>query len=554
MPDLIAVLIVLTLVVGSIVVASHWFEPLQAQNRDIDLSLLTLPRAAFLSITRILVAYLISLFFAIAIGYWAAYSAKAERIIIPLVDILQSVPTLGFLPGTVLVFISIFPTTSIGLELSAILMIVVSMLWNMLLGFYASIKSIPPSYREVIHAYGYSRLGTLLRLEIPFGINALAWNSMLSVAGGWFFLTICESFTLGSYSFRLIGIGSYMAVAAERGDMMAIAAGTIVMIATLLAADFLIWQPLLRWSERFQRTAADEEDNDEESGVVSFFASSRRITRFVRRLRRTYSDYFRNDGQRSRTRRIASRSARTVYPLLLLALGIFFAWGFIRSIMMVWGIPQSEWLTLGRDAVYTTLRVMGCLLLSSIIMIPIGLWLGSQPSLRRKLRAVIQVAAGFPAPMIFPVLTGMILWMKMPLAIGSVFLMMFGAQWYLLFNVIAGTSSVPREFVEVARTTGMSRMDILRRVYLPATAPYIVTGLLTAAGGAWNASIVAEIVYFRGATYAAPGLGSYIAVAAGDQKYAELIAAVTVMVVLIIFLNRFIWARLYRAVEVRVQQ
>lgn len=551
LPDLAAVVLLLATFVGALVLASHWFDPLQTQKRELDLSLLTLPRATFLSFGRILIAYFISLFFAITIGYWAAHSRAAERWIIPLVDILQSIPVLGFLPGTVLILISIFPSTSIGLELAAILMIVTSMLWNMLLGFYASIKNIPQPYSDVIRAYGYSKIGTLLRLEVPFAVNSLAWNSMLSVAGGWFFLTICESFTLGEHNFRLIGIGTYMAVAAERGDTWAIVGGTAVMIAALLLMDFLVWQPILRWAERFQRTSSDDEE-DAESRVVSFFASSKRITRVMRKLRRYYSTFFYSPPRRAR-RKLANRALRGLLWPCAILIGLFLLWALTKGIILVLSISMASWIEIFRDALFTSLRVLGVLVFAGAIMIPFGLWLGSQPVLKRKLRAVIQVVAAFPAPMIFPVLTALFLKLGLPLDIGSIFLMMFGAQWYLLFNVIAGTSSVPREYVEVAKLAGMSKIGILRNVYLPATAPFIVTGLLTAAGGAWNVSIVAEIITFRGETYVAPGLGSYIAIAAGEQRYAELIAAVAVMVILIVLVNRFVWSRMYRALEARVQ-
>jgi NitT/TauT family transport system permease protein len=553
LPDLIALMLILSLFTGMLVIASHWFDPIQMNQREFDLSLLTLPRATFLSISRIVIAYLISLMIAITVGYIAAHSRAAERFIIPIVDILQSVPTFGFLPGTVLLFIALFPSTNIGLEISAIIMIVISMVWNMLLSFYASIKSIPQEYAEIIRACRYSRIGVLLRLEIPFAINGLVWNSMLSVAAGWFFLTICESFTLGEYSFKLVGLGSYMAYAAERGDTTAILAGCAIMILTLFLADTFIWRPLLRWAERFQGVNAgtNDEEEEEESGLIDFFSSSKRITRFVRRLRRYYSRLFFAEQKNKRNRRWTKKFSSWILKFATIFLGVAIVSGVAMAVRLVSQMESSQWIILFRDASYTCMRVFAVLLFSSLIMIPFGLWLGSQPKLTRRFRTLIQVIAAFPAPMIFPVITTALLALEIPISIVSVALMMFGAQWYLLFNVIAGASTVPREFVEVAETTGMSKTEILKRVFLPAAMPSIATGWLTAAGGAWNASIVAEIVTFRGRELVAPGLGSYIALAAGSQRYGELVAAVVVMVILIVAINRFLWARLYNFVESR---
>lgn len=550
LPDVFAVLLVLSGFVGMIVVASHWTNPLQSTT-PISLDFISLPIATFLSVSRIVLAYVLSLVFSIFVGYWAAHSRTAERIIVPLIDILQSIPVLGFLPGVVLFLVGLFPSTRIGLELSAILMIFTGMAWNMTLSFYSSIKAIPGEYEELMKIYRYSKTGTLLRLEIPFALNALMWNSMLSVAGGWFFLTICESFTLGDSSYQLIGLGSYMTLAAEKGDVRAIAAGFSIMILLLLATDKIVWNPLLRWAERFKSSTAEELEAEEDSNVINYFASSKRITRFVRRLRRYYSSlFYMQPATVEHKKRKLGRRATAYWLLGIISLGFCF-WAMAELGFLVANLPLSEWLRIFTVAGWSFLRVFCVLFLCAITMVPIGLWIGSQRAIIRKLQTVIQVAAAFPAPMIFPVLTSAILFLNIPISIGSIFLMMMGAQWYVLFNVLAGTSMVPREMVDVAKTSGFSYVQILRRVYLPASLPQIVTGFLTAAGGAWNTSIVAEIVVFRGNEYVAPGLGSYIAKAAAAEQYAELVAAVTVMVILIILVNRFVWARLYGLVESR---
>lgn len=549
-PDVLAVALILSIFMGMIVVAAHWVDPLQG-SPPISLDFISLPIATFLSVSRILFAYALSLLFAISVGYWAAHSRSAERIIIPMIDILQSIPVLGFLPGVVLFLVGLFPSTRVGLELSAILMIFTGMSWNMTLSFYGSLKSIPKEYAELMRAFRYSRVGTLLRLEIPFALNGLVWNSMLSVAGGWFFLTICESFTLGESSFQLIGLGSYMSLAAERGDGLAIGAGFGIMILLLLLTDKVIWNPLLRWAERFKMASSEENAALEESNVISYFGSSRRITRFVRRLRRYYSSFFYMQPASVERKKKRLRYRAQIYLILSLIVFGFCLWGLSELLFLVLTLPGAEWLVILQDAAWSFLRVFSVLFLCAILMVPVGLWIGSQPQIIRRFQSVIQVAAAFPAPMIFPVLTSALLFLNIPMSVGSVFLMMMGAQWYVLFNVLAGTSTVPREMVDVARTSGFSYVQILRRVHLPASLPQIVTGFLTAAGGAWNTSIVAEIVVFRGEEYIAPGLGSYIAKAAAGEKFAELVAAVTVMVILIILVNRFVWAKLYNLVESR---
>ena len=551
-PDVVAVMLILSFFVGMIVVVSHWVDPLRSV-KPLDLSLFSLPMATFLSVSRIVIAYFLSLIFSITIGYWAAHSRSAERFLIPIIDILQSIPVLGFLPGVVLFLTALFPSTRIGLELAAIVMIFTGMAWNLTLSFYGSLRSIPEEHKELIRCFGYRPLGALIRLEIPYAMNGLVWNSMLSVAGGWFFLTICESFTMGDSSFQLIGLGSYMALAADRGDLSAIVSGFALMVGILVFADWLIWRPLLRWAERFKQSTLEEDLEVEEEIFISFFASSKRITRFIRRLRRYYSTFFFSTPQVTKPPLLSKKFRSTLYTIIFGIALCICAWGMYQSVAMAYHIAWSEWLYIFECAAWSFLRVFCVLVLCMLTMVPIGLWIGSQPRIMRRFQPIIQVAAAFPAPMIFPVITSIILYFSIPMSVGSVFLMMMGAQWYVLFNVLAGTSAVPRDYVDQARISGMSYLQILRRVYFPAAFPQIVTGLLTAAGGAWNTSIVAELVVFRGQEYLSPGLGSYIAKAAGDEKFAELVAAVFVMVILIVLVNRFVWARLYNLSEAKFQ-
>jgi NitT/TauT family transport system permease protein len=526
-PDVLALTFILAVFVSFFLVARYWSGPLHPPP-PIDLSLGSLPYAVFLSLSRIGLAYLVCLVTSLGVGYWAAHSRTAEKIIIPLIDIGQSVPVLAFLPGLVLVFVSLFPDSRVGLEITAVLTLYTGMAWNMMFGFYASLKTIPREYLDTIRAYGYGRLGILLRLELPYSMNVIVWNSMLSVAGGWFFLTVCESYNTGSQSFRLVGLGSFMTLAADKGDYTAMLAGGGVMLLILVATDFFLWNPLLRWAERFQRMEPLSDGEDDEP-VLNFFAKSHRITSFVRKMRIRYAVRFYVNKRRGRRRLTTPMH----WEYLGWAVGALFvaasALGTITAIRLVALLKLEEWRRLLVDAFLTFIRV------NAVVA--------------KRLQPVIQVIAAFPAPMVFPLFMAFFLWASIPLSFGSVVLMMTGAQWYLLFNVISGTAGVPERLVEAARITGMNRLGIMRRVYFPAAFPQILTGLITAAGGAWNVSIVAELVVFRGQEYSARGLGAYMMSSFQAGNYPALMAAIIVMIVLIVIVNRFFWARLYELAE-----
>ncbi len=547
LPDLLAFGFLFGTFVAVVAVGRNWAAP-QASLPPIDLSFRSLPYAFFLSLSPIVVAYLVCLDRSLALGYWAAHSKLAEMIIVPLIDIGQSVPVLTFLPGLVLVFLALFPESRTGLEIAAILTLYTGMAWNLMLAFYGSIKTIPREYIDTIRAYGYGPLGILLRLELPYSMNAIVWNSMLSVAGGWFFLTVCESYKVGDKAFSLVGLGSFMSVAADKGDYAAIAAGATAMLIILVMTDFLVWNPLLRWAERFQRVLPTHDEADEEP-VLNFFAKSKRITNFLRTMRRRHAIKFYVTHRRGRRGRDYTPHFRAFGYATLALTAILTVWGTIAAVQMISGITRDEWKGIVLGAIYTLLRVIAVVVFSGITMVPLGLWLGVQRNLVKRVQPIIQVIAAFPAPMIFPLITVVFLKFHIPLSIGSIFLMMLCAQWYLLFNVISGAASVPENLVEVARTAGMGTFEIIRRVYLPGTFSQIVTGLITAAGGAWNGCIVAEYVVFRGQTYTTNGLGAFITKSTESGNFDGLIAAVCVMIVLIVVLNRVFWAKLYVLTE-----
>jgi NitT/TauT family transport system permease protein len=373
---------------------------------------------------------------------------------------------------------------------------------------------------------------------------------MLSVAGGWFFLTVCESYTLGNTSYRLVGIGSYMALAAEKGDTIAMIAGVSLMLLLLVASDYFIWKPLLRWSRRFQKSVLASEE-DEEDRVILFFTRSERISSFIRKLRRKYADRLFVTRRKKRKARVRSKWLTRLPYFLFAILVVFCVWGSYEAVHLTLTVPSQSWLVLGEDTLFTFSRVMAVLILSSCTMVPLGLWLGTHPSLVSRLQPILQIAAAFPMPMVFPVFISFFVFLNIPISIGSILLMMTGAQWFLLFNVISGVAGVPDPMVEVAKLSGMKSLQIMRRVYLPAAFPQIVTGLISTVGGAWNTSIVAELVVFRGKEYIAPGLGTFIAKAASEARYPELVAGVIIMVLVIVLINRTFWAKLYDLAQTR---
>lgn len=542
--DVFAFALLAAVLMSFLAVGRYWNGPL-VPPEPIDLSFRSLPYAVFLSLSRIVLAYFVCLFSSLAVGYWAAHSKLAETVIIPLIDIGQCVPVLAFLPGLNLAFIKIFPESRVGLEIAAILTLYTGMAWNMMLAFYGSIKTIPREYVEIIRAYGYGPVGILFRLELPYSMNAIIWNSMLSVAGGWFFLTVCESYTLGGSSYNLVGLGSYMKLASDKGNMFALVAGVLVMVLILVATDFFLWNPLLRWAERFQRIQPTTDDSEDEP-VLNFFAKSKRITSFLRKLRRRYATRLYVYQKRGRRRRESKFDWTLVGYGVFAALVLFSVWGVFLAGQAFLSLSGSEWVQILEGGAWTLARVVVVVGLCGATMVPLGLWLGTQPQLVKRLQPVIQVVAAFPWPMVFSVLVAFMLALKVPLFMVSVVLMLTGSAWYLLFNVISGAASVPEQLVEVARTAGMKKFEIIRRVYLPATFSPILTGMITAAGGAWNVSIVAEIF---DSNHEVKGLGAYISRATERAAYAELAAAVLVMIILVVLLNRTFWAKLYNLAE-----
>ena len=535
--------------------AAEWRAPL-SPNVQVSLSARLLPYYAGLSTLRMTIAYVFSLVFSIAYARIAAGSRAAERFMLPLLDILQSIPILSFMPGVVLGLAALFPGRTLGLEIAAIILIFTSQAWNLAFSFQQSLLTIP---RELSEAAAVYRLGfwrRFTRLELPFGAISLIANSMMSWAGGWFFLMASEQFTLGSSNLRLPGLGSYLAAAADAGDTRALVLGLATLIAVIVLLDQLLWRPLVAWSDRFKLEQSSGEAPhsrllDALRGSAMLEWVSAHVTRpLARALDRALGSPRTITARRVNATRSAVRSrlVRWLPVVLLLALVI---WGAVATLGALAGMSGSDWRLVGLSAGATFLRTTIALALAAAWTIPVGVAIGTNPRWARRAQPLVQITASVPATAVFPVLLLALLALPGGLNIAAVALMLLGTQWYVLFNVIAGAMAIPSDLREVAssyRVTGWRRWKTL---ILPAIFPYLVTGMITATGGAWNASIVSEYVTFAGRKESTIGLGSLIAQAAERSDFRLLLAGTLVMAAIVIASNRLVWRRLYALAEAR---
>lgn len=560
--DLVVVLLVAASIYGIMEVAREWrneFSPVTY----IELSAWALPRYALLSAARGLVAYLISLVFTLVVGYWAAHSKRAERFIIPLLDIGQGVPALGFLPGVLLGLMAIFPRNQIGLELAAVLIIFTSQVWNMTFSFHSSIKAIPDDLKDAATVMGLGRWRKLFRLELPFAAVDLTWNSVLSMAGGWFFLSVAEAFTLGDRQYRLPGIGSYMAVAIGDGNRQAIFLGILAMVLLILVMDFVLWRPMMAWVSRFRVEAlgVSPEEGIPTEPLMRIWMRDSAILRWIKLTLRSARKKQKRTSNRQRSARrlpialerlAAALSSwqmpRVLWVLELVsggALAFLVVWGAYRLLALMGSMEWAVWVVLIRNTFWTLLRVLLAVILSTLWTVPVGIWIGISPRRLRIAQPIVQVLASFPAPMLYPLVAGGLFALGLSFDWVSMFLMMLGAQWYVLFNMLAGAARIPGELRYSLDLIQASRLTYWRRLFIPSVFPTLVAGWVIAAGGAWNASIVAEYMFFGGRLYRTGGLGATITAAAEKGDFQVLAASLALMVGVILLFNRLVWLRLY---------
>ena len=549
--DLLLAAVLFGVIAGVVTLAQRWKAPIRVATA-IDLSPRALPGYTLLSLSRGFAAYLLSLGFTLVYGTIAAHSRRAEKVMIPLLDIGQGIPVLGFLPGLVLGMVALFPHTNTGLELACILMIFTGQVWNMVFSFYGSLRSVPQELKEVsrIHRFGWWK--TFATVEVSASVIGLVWNSMLSMAGGWFFLTVNEAFTLGDRDFRLPGVGSYMAVAIEKGDSRAEVWAIVAMALMILAVDQLLWKPLVAWSQRFRLEEIGGAEPPH-SWVLDLLRRSW-IARRLREARREATPRVEAVASVPRPALSGGRSW-SLRPALLLAVGLgaaaAVAVGAARLVMLLIRVTPREWAVLAAALGATFLRTAAALAVGAAWCVPAGILIGRSPRWSRRLQPVVQLVASFPAPMLFPLVTGVLLALEIPFTVVAAVLMLIGAQWYILFNVLAGATAIPHDLEEASDTYSVVGLARWRKLFVPSVFPYLITGLITAAGGAWNASIVSEVLTYRGNKLETFGLGSLITRSTQQANFPLLAAGVLTMSAALIVINRAVWRPLYRLAESR---
>ncbi len=548
--DIIVLLLMAVLLYGGVRLA--FASPPIIEGPQISLDPSTLPWYTLLSVGRMLGAYILSLLFTLTYGRVAAYNRRAESILIPLLDVLQSVPILSFLPIVVLGLSAILPQR-IAAELAAVVLIFTSQVWNMTFAWYQSLTTIPKELREASSIF---RLNTWLRfkhLELPFAMISLIWNSVMSWAGGWFFLMASEIFTVGAKDFRLPGLGAYLREAADQGNYGAIGFGLTALILTIVALDQFIWRPLLAWSNRF-KVEMVESDQPPTSWFYELIRASRLflwVTALWGRINERLDHWFIQRAPMKADWNGDDPKLTWKLLSLYLLLGILILYGGFRAGMMLSSVPQAQWGQIGIGILVTFLRVNASLMIALLWTIPIGVAIGTNQRLASILQPIVQVTAAVPATAIFPIILLFFINVSGGLNIAAIFLMLMGTQWYLLFNVIAGASAIPQDLKYTSALLQLSRWETWRTLILPALFPFIITGAITASGGAWNASIVAEFVHFGGQILFTTGIGSLISQATERGDYPLLLASTLSMILAVVLVNRLFWRRLYKIAEER---
>ncbi|HKV60557.1 MAG TPA: ABC transporter permease subunit [Candidatus Acidoferrum sp.] len=554
--DIAVFLFVFAAIFGVYAIGRSWLGPVQPQAQ-ISQNPRDLPLYALYSVVRISAAYALSLLFALAYGYIAASSRSAEIVMVPLLDILQSIPVLSFLPGVMLAMVAIFPHSQFGVELGSVLLIFTGQVWNIAFSFYSSLKTIPRELHEAAVIYRFSRWQRFAQLDLPYSTIGLVWNSMMSVAGGWFFLMACEMFVLGNRDFRLPGLGSFLQTAASSGNTSAILWGVATMIAVVVLLDQLVWRPIIVWADKFKFEQV-ESAGAEQNTLLNLLGRASIVLRLYRLLIQPVFDWL------SRTfTRGARRAAETLYAPkqhvlrrwigYLLAAGVLVGLGFavFHAARELSDLHREDYRELLESAALTFLRVNTALILGALWTVPAGVAIASNPRLARIAQPLVQMAASIPATALFPIILLFLLRLRGGLEIAAMVLMLLGTQWYILFNVIAGAMAIPTDLKEAAQIYKFSSWDRWRHLILPGIFPYLVTGMVTASGGAWNASIVAEYFHFQGKIVSTAGLGSTISSASDSGRFDVLLAATLIMATVVVLINRLLWRRLYRLASSR---
>jgi NitT/TauT family transport system permease protein len=534
----------------------YWFQkPIPVVL--ISSSITALPLYAFYSIVRMAIAYFLSLAFAISYGYIAAYNPRIEPWMVAILDILQSIPVLSFLPPVVLAMVALIPGHQIGIEMAVIFLIFTGQVWNLAFSFYTSLKTIPREMQEASRIYRYSGWQRFCQLEIPYATIGLVWNSIVSVAGGWFALIFCETFTMGDRNFQLPGLGSYIQTATYDGNVQALLAGILAVVLIVVATDQLVWRPLIAWSDKFKFEQVESADRVA-SPILELLRRSKLWQQLPSLLwNRVEEPVYRRLAQSQECRIVRpldDAKSKKVQPALWAAAAAAFIavlWAAVQAVLMLRTVTWADLRVLLEGAAATFLRVNASLLLSAAWTVPVGVAIGFSPRLARVVQPVAQIMASVPATAFFPVLLIGLVKIGGGLGIGSIALMLLGTQWYILFNVIAGAMSIPSDLREVASLYHFTRWQRWTKLILPGIFPCLITGMVTASGGAWNASVMAEYSHVKGRTLETIGLGAQIDAATDSGRFAMLLLATILISLMVVTMNRLVWRKLFYLAETR---
>ncbi len=534
----------------------YWLSK-PAPIAEISHSISALPIYAFYSIVRIGIAYLLSLVFAIAYGYIAAYNPRIEPWMVAVLDILQSIPVLSFLPPVVLFMVAVIPGHQFGIEMAVILLIFTGQVWNLAFSFYSSLKSIPREMVEASRIYRYSAWQRFWQLEMPYATIGLVWNSIVSVAGGWFALIACEISPFANYTYQLPGIGSYLQVATNTGDYRALTFGIATVILIVVATDQLVWRPLIAWSDKFKFEQVESADRVR-SPILALLRRSSLLSSLPSRAWTSIEEPIYRRLARTGEYRVVhpvdeEKSTRSSFWFYLLAVAVagVVGVGALQAVIMLKTISWPDLKLLLEGAAATFGRVNAALLISAAWTVPVGVAIGLNPRLSRIVQPTAQVLASIPATAFFPIILIGLVKIGGGLGIGSIALMLLGTQWYILFNVIAGAMSIPSDLREVASLYHFTRWQRWTRLILPGIFPYLITGMVTASGGAWNASVYAEYSHLKDSTLQTIGLGAEISSATDSGRFPIILLATIMISLMVVTMNRLVWRRLYRLAETR---
>lgn len=525
------------------------------QTIPISLDPHNLPEYGLFTILRMLIAMCFSVLFTLTVATWAAKSKRAGQLIIPCIDILQSIPVLPMLAITVTGFIMLFPGSRLGPECASIFTVFLSQVWNMAFSFYQSLRTVPTDLKEAADMFHLSAWQRFWRIEVPFAMPGLLWNSMLSMSGSWFFVVISESIPINNQHIALPGIGSYLGMAIDQANLPAVGYAVLAMAVIILLYDQLLFRPLLSWAEKFksEHTATDKATS---SWITSLLKRTQVLTRLANLLS-VFGDAivnYRIFNVRPHYQHatINPRIAQTLnYAWYIALLVATITSATMLSHFVFASVSHYELLHVFVLGGYTALRVLVIVLISTIIWVPIGVWIGLRPKIAEIVQPIAQFLAAFPAYVLFPLVVIAIIRFKLNVEIWITPLMLLGTQWYILFNVIAGTSALPKDLKQVTENFGITGWQWWRKLALPGIFPYYITGAITAIGNAWNTSVVAEIASWGNTTLTATGLGAYITHNSNDGDFPRVALGMGVMCVFVLVMNRLVWRPLYNLAQTR---